>query len=103
MIWGLLAGLFVVPLVLLWMGHRLRRRAPRWRSAFWGAVAGHSAGVLATLWVLHYPAVLWGDGAREMAVHWSMVLGALLGGVIGAGIARADRTKQQRGSPHRTA
>ena len=38
---ALLIGAFVIPGVLLWLGHRLRRRTPRWRGAFWGGVAGH--------------------------------------------------------------
>lgn len=81
---ALLAGLFIVPVGLLWMGHRLRRRPAAWRGAFWGAVAGHGVGMLATAVALHYPPVLWEDGGgRTVLVHWAMLLGALLGGAIG--------------------
>lgn len=81
---ALLAGLFVVPVGLLWMGHRLRRRTPAWRGAFWGAVAGHVLGMLVSVAAMHVPAVLWGDGGwRTMLVHWAMLLGAVLGGVVG--------------------
>lgn len=81
---ALLAGLFIVPVALLWMGHRLRRRTPAWRGAFWGAVAGHTLGMLVTLAALHYPPVLWGDGGwRTTLVHGAMLLGAAAGGAIG--------------------
>ncbi|HEY7770035.1 hypothetical protein [Longimicrobium sp.] len=84
MIGGLLAGLFLVPVALLWLGHRLRRRAPGARAVFWGATAGHSIGILVTLAAAHYPPVLWTEGWRAVAVHWSMVAGALLGAAAGA-------------------
>lgn len=81
---ALLAGLFAVPVVLLWMGHRLRRRPAAWRGAFWGAVAGHALGMLVSVGALHYPPVLWGDGGwRTLLVHWAMLLGAVLGGAVG--------------------
>jgi hypothetical protein len=88
MIVGLLAGLFLVPLVLLWLGHRLRRRTPGERGVFWGATIGHSLGILATLTAVHYPPVLWTEGWRAVAVHWSMVVGALLGAAAGAAAGR---------------
>jgi peptidoglycan biosynthesis protein MviN/MurJ (putative lipid II flippase) len=81
---ALLAGLFVVPVALLWMGHRLRRRSAAWRGAFWGAVTGHALGMLVTVAALHYPPVLWGDGgSRPVLVYWPMLLGAVAGGAIG--------------------
>ena len=81
---ALLAGLFIVPVVLLWLGHRLRRRTAPSRSAFWGAVAGHTLGMLASVAAMHVPAVLWaGGGARTMIVHWGMLAGAIAGGAIG--------------------
>ena len=49
MIGGLLAGLFLVPVVLLWLGHRLRRRTAGARAVFWGATIGHSIGIAVTL------------------------------------------------------
>ncbi|HEX8318780.1 hypothetical protein [Longimicrobium sp.] len=88
MIWGLLAGLFLAPVALLWLGHRLRRRAPGARAVFWGATIGHSLGIIATLAAVHYPPVLWTDGWRAVAVHWSMVAGALLGAAAGAAAGR---------------
>ena len=85
---GLLAGLFLVPVALLWLGHRLRRRTPGARAVFWGATTGHSLGIVVTLAALHYPPVLWTQGWRAMAVHWSMVLGALLGAAAGVAAGR---------------
>ena len=78
-------GLFVVPLLLLPLGHGLRRRSPRVRSAFWGAVTGYGAGVLVMSVITMIPPIHW-DGTlwRTMLVHWSMLLGALLGFAAGA-------------------
>ena len=81
---ALLAGLFVVPVVLLWLGHRLRRRSARSCGGLWGAVAGHTLGMLASVAAMHLPAVLWAGGdARTVIVHGGMLLGAMIGGAIG--------------------
>lgn len=81
----LLAGLFAVPTLLLWLGHGLRRRPARLRGAFWGGVAGHSLGMLVALAAAHAPPVLWADGGwRSLAVHASLLAGALLGATVGA-------------------
>ncbi|HEV2149671.1 MAG TPA: hypothetical protein VGR37_19885 [Longimicrobiaceae bacterium] len=81
---ALLAGLFAVPALLLWLGHRLRRRTARSRTIFWGAVVGHSVGILVTLLAAHYPPVPWEGGWRAFAVHASMLAGAALGAAAGA-------------------
>lgn len=79
---ALLLGLFAVPCVLLWMGHRLRRRSSAWRAVFWGAVIGYVVGTIVTLAAMHYPPVPWGGGGwRTALVHWGM----LAGGIAGAG------------------
>ncbi len=81
---ALLVGMFIVPVGLLWLGHRLRRRTAPSRDVFWGAVAGHTLGMLASLAAMHVPAVLWAGGdARTIIVHWAMLVGALAGGAIG--------------------
>lgn len=89
----LLAGLFGVPMLLLWLGHRLRRR-PAWlRGVFWGGVTGHSLGMLVTLAATHTPPVLWDHGGwRSLAVHASLLAGAVLGAAVGAG-------RRRRGKP----
>jgi hypothetical protein len=93
---ALLVGLFVIPALLLALGHRLRRRTPFWRRVFWGAVAGHSAALLVMLAVTLYPPVGWEGGprARDHAVHWSLLLGSLVGGAI----AGALPSRKRRGS-----
>ena len=90
---ALLMGLFVVPALLLALGHRLRRRPPFWRRVFWGGVIGHSLAILVMLTATMYPPVVWEGGlrARDVAVHWSMVLGAVMGGVIGAALPARKR------------
>lgn len=81
---ALLAGMFGVPALLLWLGHRLRGRPARLRGAFWGAVAGHSLGMLVTLVAAHLPVVHWeGDGWRTLAVHASMLGGTAVGAALG--------------------
>lgn len=82
---ALLVGLFAIPALLLALGHRLRRRPPFWRGVFWGAVAGHSIALVVTLAVALSPPIAWADGPRprDNAVHWSMLLGAVVGGAAG--------------------
>ncbi len=94
---ALLAGLFVVPALLVWLGHRLRRRAAGWRGAFWGGVIGHTVGMLAAVWAMHLPAVLWAGGdARTALVHWGMLIGAILGAGVGWMVGRG-RGRTARG------
>lgn len=82
---ALVAGLFIVPALLLWLGHRLRRQTNARRRVFWGATLGYLAGMLATLVAIHYPPVLWTGGDwRTAVVHWGMVVGA----AVGAGVAK---------------
>lgn len=82
---ALLTGLFVAPALLLWLGHRLRRRSALARRVFWGGVTGHTLGMLVTLVAAHYPPVFWGgEGWRAVAVHASMLAGASLGAAAGA-------------------
>lgn len=81
----LLAGFFIAPALLLWLGHGLRRRTARARRAFWGGVIGHSLGMLVTLIAAHSPANPWSEGGwRSAAVHGAMLAGALLGAALGA-------------------
>lgn len=84
---ALLVGLFLVPAYLVWLGHGLRDRTPRQRSAFWGGVIGHAAAMVVTLGAMMAPPIWWHDGGmlRDAAVHWTLILGVL----IGAGVAVA--------------
>jgi hypothetical protein len=91
--WALLMGLFVVPALLVALGHRLRRRPPFWRRVFWGGVIGHSIAILVMLTVTMAPPVAWEGGPRlrDAAVHWSTVLGAVVGSMIAAALPARRR------------
>ena len=82
---AMLLGVFVVPTALLWMGHRLRRRPPRWRSMFWGAVIGHViAMVIGLIWAM-MPPEEWAptDHVRGALAFWSFLVLPLVGGAMG--------------------
>lgn len=87
---ALLVGLFAIPGLLLWLGHRLRDRSPRQRGAFWGGVIGHGIGLAITLTAAVKPAVWWAGGPflRDFAVHWSPMLLALGGLALGSLLLR---------------
>ena len=83
---AMLAGLFVVPAGLLWLGHRLRRRPPRWRGAFWGALAGHVAAVVLATVAALLPPELWSadDLLRGLLGYAALPLLPVVGGLAGA-------------------
>lgn len=78
---ALLIGLILIPVLLLIAGHRFRDRTPRQRSLFWGALLGHTTGMLLTLVLTMLPPVWWHQGPmwRDFLVHFSMLIGAMLG------------------------
>lgn len=81
----LLAGLFLVPVVLLWRGHRLRRQSGRFRGAFWGAITGHCIAATVALIASMIPPEAWtsADVARGVLGLWGLFLLPVLGGAIG--------------------
>ena len=79
-----LVGLLVVPVLLLWLGHRLRDRSPAQRGAFWGGVIGHTAAILVALMLMHYPPVMWTGHPRAGIIMWVLLLGAAVGAAVGA-------------------
>lgn len=88
-----LAGLYVVPLVLLWWGHGLRRRSHRHQRAFWGAITGHCiAGVLALAVGMLFPES-WSEGelVRGFLGLWALLLFPLVGALAGAASATSPR------------
>ncbi|MBV6520152.1 MAG: hypothetical protein MNPFHGCM_00257 [Gemmatimonadaceae bacterium] len=94
-----LLGLFGVPLVLLGVAHKLRRRSARVQAGFWGAVWGHCiAGVIAVTWGM-IPPEAWTDSevARGAAGLWGLLtipaIGALVR-VAAAGGAKAQRPRE---------
>ena len=93
---ALLVGLFVIPVGLLALGHRLRRRTPVQRAIFWGGLIGYLVGSLAAMWVGMIPATEWSgtDTVRGVLGYWGLVLGP----VVGAAAALAFR----KGGPSRS-
>lgn len=89
---ALLAGLFVVPCVLLWLGHRLRRRPARLRGAFWGGVIGYGVAAAAALVAGMYPPAMWSgdDTIRGLLGFWLLLVAPLVGVMLGALSARGD-------------
>lgn len=81
-----LLGLYVMPLVLLGWGHKIRRLSPKSRRAFWGAVIGHCvAGVLAlTLGMIPPESWTSEETVRGFFGLWSLLLLPLVGGAAGA-------------------
>lgn len=76
-----LTGLFGVPIWLLWLGHRLRRRPARAQRVFWGGAAGYCiAGTLAVIGGM-VPPEAWVSGAtlRGLVGFWGMLVVPVLG------------------------
>ena len=88
-----LIGLFGVPLVLLTWGHRLRRRGPRSRAAFWGAVSGHClAGILAvTLGMIPPEAWTGTETLRGVFGFYSLIALPVAGAVLAGILARTPQ------------
>lgn len=82
---AMLVGVFVVPAVLVWTGHRLRRRPPAWRGAFWGALMGHVVALVLGLAFGMFPPEEWSsdDRLRGAFALWSFLALPLIGGAIG--------------------
>ena len=81
----LLAGLFLVPVALLWRGHRLRRQSPRFRSAFWGAVTGHCIAATVAVVASMIPPEAWtsDETGRGLLALWGLLLVPVVGGAVG--------------------
>ena len=82
----MLAGVFLVPTVLVWAGHRLRRRPPRWRSAFWGGLIGHVLAIPVASVAAMMPAAEWAptDTVRGLLGFWLLFLAPLIGALVGS-------------------
>ena len=80
-----LLGLYVLPLGLLWLGHHLKKRSPRARGAFWGAVIGH--------WYNKRAAISPAPARAERLgtlVASGLIVGESLFGVLNAGLIVAS-------------
>lgn len=82
----LLFGVFVVPAVLLWAGHRMRRRSATWHAAFWGAVTGHVIAIIVGSIAAMLPAREWSDASvvRGALGLWSFLVLPAAGATIAA-------------------
>jgi hypothetical protein len=81
-----IVGLYVLPLVLLWWGHRFKRLPARSRRAFWGAVIGHCvAGTIALTAGMVLPEE-WDaqERLRGFAGLWSLLIFPLAGAAASA-------------------
>jgi hypothetical protein len=89
---AMLVGSFGVPAVLLWAGHRLRRRPTRWRGAFWGAVVAHILVAPAVMVAAMFPAAEWApnDVWRGALGFWALLLAPMLGAALGALRSRGE-------------
>jgi hypothetical protein len=83
---AMLLGVFIVPVALLWGGHRMRRRSPRWHTVFWGAIAGHVFEIVAGSMAAMIPPEEWNasDTWRGLLGFWSFLVAPLLGAAIAA-------------------
>lgn len=91
----LLAGLFVVPALLLAIGHRLRKRTPRAQRAFWGAIGGHVVASIGAIVYSMIPPEEWrsGDVLRGTATFYALLVLPVIGALLGASLRRnSDET-----------
>ena len=83
---AMLAGAFGVPVALLWIGHRLRRRPPRWRGAFWGALLAHVVVAPMAMIAAMMPPAEWApsDTLRGALGFWALLIAPIAGAALGA-------------------
>lgn len=91
---AMLAGIFLVPALLLSAGHRFRRRSLRTQSVFWGALAGHLVALVVGTCAALVPAEQWApdDVLRGALALWSFLLLPFLGGLVG--LVRSRHTEE---------
>lgn len=88
---ALLSGMFGAPILLVALGHHLRRRTIRAKRLFWGGVIGHTTGIFITLGaMLLSPSASWAGGGdiRVLIVHWSLLGGLVMGLAAAATVRR---------------
>jgi len=82
---AMMAGLFVVPGILLAASHRLRRRSNKLQSAFWGAAIAHMMAVIAATLASMISAEQWqsDDLWRGVFGFWVLLVAPFIGATIG--------------------
>ncbi len=82
--WFLVLGLFGVPIVLLALGHRIKRTTTRRQRIFWGALGGHMLASVLAIGASLVPPIGWlpSDALRGALGVWSLVLLPLAGALI---------------------
>jgi hypothetical protein len=87
---AMLLGIFGVPIVLLWAGHKLRRRSRVWYNVWWGAIAGHLTALVIGVIAAMTPPQEWaaGDRLRGLFGLWSFLLFPVAGALVGWAKAR---------------
>jgi hypothetical protein len=96
---ALLVGLFVIPVGLLTLGHRLRRRPPVQRAIFWGGLVGYLLGSLAAMWVGMVPAAEWAgsDTVRGLLGYWGLILGPVAGATAALAFRKGGHSRSVHG------
>jgi MFS family permease len=92
-----LIGLFAVPIALLAFGRRIRRRGPRQRALFWGAIVGHCVALLLAVVLGMIPPEDWTsrETVRGFAGLWSLLLFPIVGALIAAALRRPRGSDEQ--------
>ena len=96
---ALVAGILGAPIALAALGHHLRRRPPKVKRLFWGGVIGHTMGLFLTVGAMLFPSVSWvaGGPMRVHVVHWSLLVGLVLGLAVAAVSPPRAGSSPQRG------
>lgn len=86
---AMLLGVFVVPVLLLRLGHRLRRRTARQHRIFWGALTGHLVSMPIAMLAAMLPPAEWSpaDVVRGALGLWFPLVAPLIGAALGAVLA----------------
>jgi uncharacterized damage-inducible protein DinB len=87
---AMLVGVFGIPMALLWLGHRLRRRTSRQRAVFWGALIGYGIGACTSIVASMKPAAMWSDDdiLRGVLGFGSLLILPAIGAILGVVLSR---------------
>jgi hypothetical protein len=82
-----------VPVALLWLGHRYRKRSSVSKYFFWGGVLGYLASIAVMTTLLLFPPVFWGPrgGLRWLAIQWTPLILPLVSATAAALVSLRGR------------